>query len=338
MSVINTDTMTASVKKRTGILITLAGGCLWGFSGACGQYLFTYKDACSDWLVPIRLTTAGLLLVLYYLFRRPEDNRRIWTNPGNTVTLILYGILGMMLCQYSYFRAIETSNAGTATVLQYLSPVLIMLVMCIWERRLPSMIHMLSILLALAGIYLLATHGQPGQLVVSGQTLFWGLFSAVTVVLYNLIPRGLMNIYPTPFLLGWAMLIGGISLGLLRRPWQFRPVIDSATVLCLTAVILFGTIAAFSLYMQGVKLIGTGQPLCLHRTGSRYTFFCSLAPYILYRYGFFRFPVHSLYFVPDYVIRKLRKLPYKDCEHFRSKVQMTEYQRKKIRYRLIIII
>ena len=259
MSVINTDTMTTSVKKRTGILITLAGGCLWGFSGACGQYLFTYKDACSDWLVPIRLTTAGLLLVLYYLFRRPEDNRRIWTNPGNTVTLILYGILGMMLCQYSYFRAIETSNAGTATVLQYLSPVLIMLVMCIWERRLPSMIHMLSILLALAGIYLLATHGQPGQLVVSGQTLFWRLFSAVTVVLYNLIPRGLMNIYPTPFLLGWAMLIGGISLGLLRRPWQFRPVIDSATVLCLTAVILFGTIAAFSLYMQGVKLIGPEQ-------------------------------------------------------------------------------
>jgi hypothetical protein len=48
--------------------------------------------------------------------------------------------------------------------------------------------------------------------------------------------------------------------------------------------------------------------------------------------------VHSLYFVPDYVIRKVRKLPYKDCEHFRSKVQMTEYQRKKIRYRLIIII
>lgn len=253
------DTSSTDTKKRTGILITLAGGCLWGFSGACGQYLFTYKNACSDWLVPLRLTAAGLILVLYYLLKHPLDNKRIWTSPGQAVTLILYGILGMMLCQYSYFRAIETSNAGTATVLQYLSPVLIMLVMCLWEKRLPGMIHILSVLLALTGIYLLATHGQPGRLVVSGQTLFWGLFSAVTVVLYNLIPRGLMKTYSTPFLLGWAMLIGGISLSLLRRPWQFHPTVDSVTLLCLAAIIFFGTIAAFSLYMQGVKLIGPEQ-------------------------------------------------------------------------------
>ena len=48
--------------KQLGILITLAGGCLWGLSGACGQFLFSEKNACSDWLVPIRLVTAGFLL------------------------------------------------------------------------------------------------------------------------------------------------------------------------------------------------------------------------------------------------------------------------------------
>lgn len=241
---------------RLGIFMTLAGGCLWGLSGACGQFLFSEKNACSDWLVPIRLVTAGFLLTLFYLLRRPDFSRRIWSRQKSALTLISYGILGMMLCQYSYFKAIEYSNAGTATVLQYLSPVLIMLVMCIREKRLPGMVDIAAVLFALTGICLLATHGRIGSLAVSGQALFWGLFSAFTVVLYNLIPEGLMQEYPTPFLLGWAMLIGGALLCILRKPWQYHPLMDTETLICLGAIILLGTIASFSLYMQGVKLIG----------------------------------------------------------------------------------
>lgn len=245
-----------NANKKTGIIITLIGGSLWGLSGACGQFLFSNKSACADWLVPIRLLIAGLVLVLFYLFRQPEQSRHIWSNPKSAFTLVCYGMLGMMLCQYSYFKAIEYSNAGTATVLQYLSPVLIMIVMCVWERRIPRAVDVFATFLALCGIFLLATHGQTGQLAVSGQALFWGLFSAVTVVLYNLIPRGLMKTYSTPFLLGWAMLIGGAVLCLLRKPWQYHPVLDAGSILCLCVIVFFGTIVSFSLYMQGVKLIG----------------------------------------------------------------------------------
>ena len=242
--------------KQLGILITLAGGCLWGLSGACGQFLFSEKNACSDWLVPIRLVTAGFLLTCFYLVRHPDFSRRIWSGKKSALTLIGYGILGMMLCQYSYFKAIEYSNAGTATVLQYLSPVLIMLVMCIREKRLPGVVDIVAVLFALTGICLLATHGQTGSLAVSSRALFWGLFSAFTVVLYNLIPEGLMKEYPTPFLLGWAMLIGGVLLCILRKPWRYHPVMDAESLICLGAIILLGTIASFSLYMQGVKWIG----------------------------------------------------------------------------------
>lgn len=35
------------------MLLTLAGGVLWGFSGACGQFLFTQKGVVSTWLVPV---------------------------------------------------------------------------------------------------------------------------------------------------------------------------------------------------------------------------------------------------------------------------------------------
>lgn len=36
-----------------GMMLTLAGGVLWGFSGACGQFLFTQKGVVSTWLAPV---------------------------------------------------------------------------------------------------------------------------------------------------------------------------------------------------------------------------------------------------------------------------------------------
>lgn len=243
-------------KRIIGIIITLIGGTFWGLSGTCGQYLFLNKASCSDWLVPIRLLCSGAILILFYLIKDRDTCLEPWKHTKSAITLLCYGILGMMLCQYSYFRAIEASNAGTATVLQYISPVLIMLVMCIWEKRMPRLIDIFCVLLALSGIFLLATHGHTDQLVISGTALFWGLFSAVTVVFYNLIPRGLMRIYPTPMLLGWAMLIGGALLFVLRKPWLYHPVLDAGALACLAFIIFGGTIAAFSLYMLGVKYIG----------------------------------------------------------------------------------
>lgn len=51
-------------KKIRGVVLTLLGGILWGFCGSCGQFLFQFKEVNSDWLVPIRLTGAGLLILI----------------------------------------------------------------------------------------------------------------------------------------------------------------------------------------------------------------------------------------------------------------------------------
>ena len=42
------------------MLLTLAGGILWGFSGACGQFLFTQKGVVSTWLVPVSTAVFGV--------------------------------------------------------------------------------------------------------------------------------------------------------------------------------------------------------------------------------------------------------------------------------------
>ena len=253
------DTRKSGMSDTIGILMTIAGGCLWGLSAACGQFLFDVKGATAKWMVPIRLILAGSLMLFYYIIREKKEAFRIWKKKRDAIDVMIYGLAGLMLCQFTYYYTIELSNAGTATVLQYISPVLIMILVCISEKRIPKIMEVVALVLAVLGIFLIATHGDIKHLAISKEALVIGLFSAWTVVIYNMQPKRLMRYYPTPYLLAWGMVIGGIVLAMLFKPWQYEVHVDLGVILAFGTIVLLGTISSFSLYMQGVKLIGPGR-------------------------------------------------------------------------------
>ena len=240
-----------------GTILTITGGILWGISGVCGQFLFQNKEVTASWLVPIRLVTAGLLLLLYYVIRDKGKAFDIWRSKRNRTDIIVYGLAGMMLCQYSYFQTIEWSNAGTATVIQYLGPALIVVWVCFRTKRLPQTKEVLGVILAVTGIFLIATHGNPTSLALSQKALVMGLLSAVSVVVYTIKPAGLQKQFATPLVLAWGMLIGGAVLMVVFRPWNYQVIFDRETFMALAFIILFGTMAGFSMYLTGVKMIGS---------------------------------------------------------------------------------
>ena len=237
--------------------MTITGGTLWGVSGVCGQFLFQNKDVTASWLVPVRLMMAGIFMLCFYIWKDKKKAFAIWQKKENRWGILIYGLAGMMLCQYSYFQTIEWSNAGTATVIQYLGPALIVVWVCLQTRRLPERKEIIGVLLALLGIFLIATHGNPTSLALSGRALLMGLISAVSVVIYTVQPEKLQKQFPTPLILAWGMLIGGCVLTVLFRPWHQTVIADAQMVTTLLVVILLGTMASFSLYMTGVKLIGS---------------------------------------------------------------------------------
>ena len=55
-------------------------------------------------------------------------------NPRNVVDLLIYGLAGVSCCQFTYFLTIQLSSAGMGTILQDLSPVIILLVVCIQQK------------------------------------------------------------------------------------------------------------------------------------------------------------------------------------------------------------
>lgn len=245
--------------KGLGIVLTLLGGTLWGFCGSCGQFLFQYKEVTSDWLVPLRLTFAGILILLLLAFRERGKVLDVWREPAGRRDILIFSIFGMMLCQYSYFTTIQYSNAGTATVLQYTGPAMILVYMCMRECRKPKPYEILALFCSMFGTFILATHGNLSELSIPPRALLWGLISAVTLVIYTLQPAELMRKYSTLLTLGWGMAIGGAVLMLIRRPWTMHPVIDGQTVLAMSFIVVFGTICAFYFYLSGVRMVGASS-------------------------------------------------------------------------------
>lgn len=243
-------------KTALGIILSLSGGILWGFSGSCGQYLFTYHNVSSDWLVPIRMLSAGLILLILSSFKNKKKIFDVWKGKDNCARMAAFTLFGLILCQYSYFTAIELSNAGTATVLQYLSPAMILVFTCFKNKKMPVLYEVISIILAVGGTFVIATGGNFGSLSVSTSALFWGILAGVFLACYSLIPGPLLEIADTPTVLGWGSLVGGVVLMPVFRPWETQPEISVSLLGALAGIVILGTVLAYTFYLEGIHLIG----------------------------------------------------------------------------------
>ena len=242
--------------RRKGFLLVLVGGILWGTSGACGQFLFEHKGMVATWLVPYRLLFSGVVLLILQFARRGKKIFDVWKNKRDIIEIIIFGLIGMAGCQFTYFFAIQYSNAGTGTVLQTLATVMIMAVTCIMAKRSPYLLEIIAVGCAFAGAFLLATKGNFGSLELSPEALVSGIISAGCVVVYSMEPKNLVKSHGTLTTVGWGMLIGGVVLFLVFRPFTMDVPIDPETVAFLAVIFIVGTVMAFSMYLEGVKYVG----------------------------------------------------------------------------------
>lgn len=243
-------------QNTKGICFAVIGGTCWGLSGVMGKYLFDERQLTAVWLVTVRLLAAGILMLALAWTRKRNGIFDVWKRKDSAVSQFIFCIFGMAACQMSYFLAVQYSNPGTATVLQYLGPVLIMIFCLVRDRRLPRVLELAVLASVIIGVFLLATHGQPGNLAVTEQALFWGLMSAVTCAVYNIQPEKLLKEFGTLETVGWGMLAGGVLAAPVMRIWEVPGTWDSVTFLMMAGVIIIGTVVAFGCYLHGVALLG----------------------------------------------------------------------------------
>ena len=139
-------------KQLKGSLMVITAGIAWGISGVSGQYLMAH-GVNVNLLTSLRLILAGTLLTASVFFRQRDKLVQAIKDRKTLVSIALFALFGLVLNQYAYLSAIQYTNAGTATVLQYVTPVLILAFVCAKNRRFPTVSE-------LSGDY----HGYCGNL------------------------------------------------------------------------------------------------------------------------------------------------------------------------------
>ena len=171
---------------RKGIVFTLLGATCWGLSGVLGEYLLNVSKIDPVWIIANRLFFSGIAMVAILFLKDKHDLVRVFSNKKDILKLLNFSFFGLLICQGTFFLTIKYTNAGMATVIQYIGPVIIMLYYCVIGRRWPLPREVIAIVVSLFGTVLIATHFDFSKLNISTLGLFWGVLSAFGLASYNI--------------------------------------------------------------------------------------------------------------------------------------------------------
>ena len=115
------------------------------------------------------------------------------------------------MTQLTYLEAIAETNAGTATVLQYLCPVGILAYTCIIDKVAPTLTEVFSMLLAIGGTFLIATMVNSINW-PSIPKVWLGSGVNFTYALYIILPLNLIQKWGSMLVIGVGMTIPGILM------------------------------------------------------------------------------------------------------------------------------
>ncbi|MFC4734986.1 DMT family transporter [Bacillus daqingensis] len=254
-----------------GFFLVITGATLWGLGGTVSQYVFQEFSIPVNWLVSLRLTVAGLLLLLVQaVWKDRRELVRVWTTKQTAIPLVLFGIFGMLAVQYTYMASISYGNAAVATLLQYTAPVMIIGWLLLRRQSRLTVRDAAAVMLALGGTFLLLTNGSVQALSVPVPAVIWGLLSGAALAFYTLYAVPLLKQFSALVIVSWAMVIGGTLLSFLHAPWDIPAAsLPLSAWAALTFIVIFGTMIAFWFYIESLQtlqaketsLLGSLEPL-----------------------------------------------------------------------------
>ncbi|MDO1604764.1 DMT family transporter [Lactobacillus sp. YT155] len=249
-----------TIQKRThtkGFILALIASSLWGVSGAVLQFVSQNKQIPAEWFIGVRTLTAGTIILIIAFFSMPKGQKShifdIFKNWRDVLFLLLFAIFGLIGNMYTFFLSIQHGNAASATILQYLSPLFIVLGGIFFMRQKPTRVDIVSFTLALLGIVLLITRGNLNHLSIPLDSLIWGILSGVTAAMYIVFPKQLISKYSPLVVTGWGFLVSGILFNIYHPFWINPPKLDTQGILGVGTVILIGTILAFLIMVMSLK-------------------------------------------------------------------------------------
>lgn len=238
-----------------GTIYAILAGAFWAFSGIFGQLFFQQFATNALWITSFRLLVAGAILLVISYIHKPQNFFDILKHKQNYLELFSYAILGMLMLQVSFYACIQVSNAATATVLQFTSPVFILIYLAVFKgKRLTAKLLSL-VVITILGIFFITTHGNIASMSLIPKGVVLGFISAIAVAFCSLIPSRLLQTYDVMNVTGWGMLIAGLIINVVHPVWVIDIKLTPKSFILALRVAVIGTAVAFMLNMTAIKYI-----------------------------------------------------------------------------------
>ena len=248
--------MERKIKLRGMLLASLASS-LWAISGISGEILFKKYNFSSDWLVSTRTLISGILLFLIVIFIEKKSVLKPLKNKRDCAGIILFGIAGMYLVQYTYFKTIELSNVSFATILQFTAPFFIFIYESIKNKKVPAVSTVILLLMTILGVIFIATKGNFSNLSVSLEALLLGIISAIMIAFYSTYPKKLLKKYGSITVVGWGMIVGSIISNVIHPIWKIEGDVNIQSIIQVMIVVILGTSIAYLIYIASLNYISS---------------------------------------------------------------------------------
>ena len=242
-----------------GVLCCIAGAVSWGISGAISEAFFQRYTADPAWVTAVRMTAAGIFLMVWVTAKKQlcfgdlmKDKKSLSPNrrflPGRPYAL------PACISQCNPLDKFRHGNGAPEPVHRVRRS----LSLHYFKKEKPAgktdpYWHRTGAFRRLADFH----RRNPGQHGTDPQRAFLG--SGRGPRRRQLLPstsRRPVERWGSLPVTGMGMLIGGLVLSAAVRAWEIPAGLDLYALVLLSAIVLLGTVGAFSLFLQGIRMAG----------------------------------------------------------------------------------
>lgn len=254
-------------KRLVGYGLALLAAACWATGGLMAKWLFTEpSDATAAWPMPPlgisiepttlsagRALSAFAVLLVYLLVRK----RHLLAIQSKDVPfLAVFGVVGLAGVHYTYFKTISLTDVATAILLEYLAPVIVLVVSVAFLGHRFTWSVPTGVALSVTGCALVVGAIGGGGLVVSPAGIAWGVTSAAFFAAYSLMGSTAATRFDPlttlVYALGFAALFWLVVLGPARVLGVFGNPKTAGAVLFMAVA---STIVPFSAFLVTLKWI-----------------------------------------------------------------------------------
>lgn len=254
--------------RFTGYALALLAAACWATGGLTAKWLFTEPSAeTASWPVPPlgitveptalsggrALAAAVLLGIVLLVFRRGD----LAVERRQLPFLAIFGVAGLAMVHYTYFKTISLTNVATAILLEYLAPVLVLVFSVLFLGHRFSWQLPAGVALSVAGCAMVVGVIGGEGLQVTPAGLAWGLASAGFFALYSLMGGVAAKRFSSP----WTPLFFGLAFAalfwlLVLGPGKvFALFGDPATAAAVLTMAVVSTIVPFGAFLIALRYI-----------------------------------------------------------------------------------